>query len=186
VRKIVAVVWNAFIFGGVLWRHRHRGMTEHFCWLTVSRPALGPTASSGSFPGGKAAGARSWPLTFFCCQGQEYVALHPSPIHLYGVYLCNTKGLLHFSLIQSQGKIVFQILTLLHQMLRQGLFAFEWLLIIILTGSGNKCRKEAAMTCFKIFFSFAVTALCFASLWSLQGVMEGSRLRFRTESSCPF
>jgi hypothetical protein len=29
-----------------------------------------------SFPGGKAAGVWSWPLTSICCRGQEYVELY--------------------------------------------------------------------------------------------------------------
>jgi hypothetical protein len=42
--------------------------------------------TGGSFPGGKAAGVQSWPLTSNYCRGQKNVGLYiHSPIHLHGV-----------------------------------------------------------------------------------------------------
>jgi hypothetical protein len=46
----------------------------NFSFLTASRPVLKSTR--GSFPGGKAAGAWSWPLTSTYCRGQECVELY--------------------------------------------------------------------------------------------------------------
>jgi hypothetical protein len=44
--------------------------------------------SEGYFPGGKAAGAWSWPLTSNLCRDQEYVDLYiHSPVRLHGVSL---------------------------------------------------------------------------------------------------
>jgi len=44
--------------------------------------------TKGCFSGGKETWARSWPLTYIWCRGQEYVelSLH-SPIRLHGVVL---------------------------------------------------------------------------------------------------
>jgi hypothetical protein len=40
-----------------------------------AHPASYPMGAGGSFPGGKAAGVWSWPLTYNCCRGQENVDL---------------------------------------------------------------------------------------------------------------
>jgi hypothetical protein len=53
-----------------------------------AHPAFHPVGIGSSFPGGKATGAGSWPLTSKQCQGQEYMDLYiHSPIHLRGVVL---------------------------------------------------------------------------------------------------
>jgi hypothetical protein len=53
-----------------------------------AHPASYPMGTRGSFPGGKAAGAWSWPLTSIYCRGQECVELYlHSPISLHGVVL---------------------------------------------------------------------------------------------------
>jgi hypothetical protein len=49
-------------------------------------PASYPMGTGGSFPGGKATWACSWPLTSNLCQGQEYMDLYNhSPIPLHGI-----------------------------------------------------------------------------------------------------
>jgi len=54
----------------------------------MAHPASYPVGTRGSFPGGKAAGAWSWPLTSVCCRGQECVALYlHCPICLHGEVL---------------------------------------------------------------------------------------------------
>jgi hypothetical protein len=51
-------------------------------------PASYPRGTKVSFPGGKVAGAWSWPFTSIQCRGQERVELHiHSPIRLHGVVL---------------------------------------------------------------------------------------------------
>jgi hypothetical protein len=53
-----------------------------------THPASYPMGTGGSFPGGKEAGAWSWPLTSVQCRGQEYVELYVhSPNTLNGVVL---------------------------------------------------------------------------------------------------
>jgi hypothetical protein len=48
----------------------------------VAHPASYPMGNRGSFPGGKAAGAWSWPLTFIQCRGQRMrEAIPPLPQH---------------------------------------------------------------------------------------------------------
>jgi hypothetical protein len=45
-----------------------------------AHPASYPVGTRGSFPGGKAAGAWSWPLTSIWCRGQRMSgAIHPLP-----------------------------------------------------------------------------------------------------------
>jgi hypothetical protein len=53
-----------------------------------AHPASYPMGNGGSFPGGKATGALSWPLTSNYRRGQEnmYLYIH-SPIRLHGVVL---------------------------------------------------------------------------------------------------
>jgi hypothetical protein len=46
---------------------------------TGTQPASYPMGTGGSFPGGKVAGAWSWPLTFIYCRGQEWWAKPPLP-----------------------------------------------------------------------------------------------------------
>jgi hypothetical protein len=45
-----------------------------------------PMGTRGSFPGGKAAGAWSWPLPFFYCRSQECVALYLHPQYFFMVW----------------------------------------------------------------------------------------------------
>jgi hypothetical protein len=53
-----------------------------------AHPASYPMDTGGAFPGGKAAGAWSWPLTSNQCPGQEYVDLYINThIRLHGVVL---------------------------------------------------------------------------------------------------
>jgi hypothetical protein len=53
-----------------------------------AHPASYPMGIGGSFPGGKAVRAWSWPLNSNYCRGQEYVNLYiHSPIRLHGVVL---------------------------------------------------------------------------------------------------
>jgi hypothetical protein len=52
------------------------------------QPTSYPLGTRGSFPGGKAAGALTWPITSNRCRGQENVGLYiHSPIRLHGVVL---------------------------------------------------------------------------------------------------
>jgi hypothetical protein len=63
------------------------GRVKNILFSTSSRPALGPTqppiqwVPEGSFPGGKAAGASSWPLTSSQCRprSRKYGSIHPLP-----------------------------------------------------------------------------------------------------------
>jgi hypothetical protein len=43
--------------------------------VSVAHPASYPMGTGGYFPGGKAAGAWSWPLTSIKCRGQECLEL---------------------------------------------------------------------------------------------------------------
>jgi hypothetical protein len=53
-----------------------------------AHPPSYPMCTRGSYPGRKAAGAWSWPLTSIWCRGQECVELYlHSPIRLHGVVL---------------------------------------------------------------------------------------------------
>jgi len=58
-----------------------------------AHPASYLRGTRGSFPGNKAAGAWSWPLTSIQCRGQECVEryLH-SPVHPHGVVLVKRKA----------------------------------------------------------------------------------------------
>jgi len=63
-----------------------------FHFSTPSRLALGPTqpcnGHRGSYPGNKAAGMWSWPLTSIQCRRQECMELYLHyPLHLHGVVL---------------------------------------------------------------------------------------------------
>jgi hypothetical protein len=56
--------------------------------LHVVHPTSYPMGTMGSYPGGKAAGAWSWPLTSSLCWGQENLDLYiHSPICLHGAVL---------------------------------------------------------------------------------------------------
>jgi hypothetical protein len=69
------------------------GGVNNFYFSISSRPALGSTQPPingyrGLFPGGKAAGAWSWPHTSNYCRGQENMDLYiHSPIRHHGVML---------------------------------------------------------------------------------------------------
>jgi hypothetical protein len=49
-------------------------------------PASYPMGTRGSFPGGKSAGAWSWPLTLIHCRGQECVKLTSTPQYIFMVW----------------------------------------------------------------------------------------------------
>jgi len=55
-----------------------RNPQTHHAVVTGSEfhPASYPTDTEGLFPGGKAAGAWSWPLTSLYCRGQKCVELY--------------------------------------------------------------------------------------------------------------
>jgi hypothetical protein len=57
--------------------------------------------SRGSFPGGKAAGAWSWPLAFIYCRGQRMsVAIPPLPQYAFMAWcLVKAQGQLYFTLL---------------------------------------------------------------------------------------
>jgi hypothetical protein len=63
-----AVLLNFFLI--LLLFHRVQNSSE-------AHPASYPMDTRGSFPGGKAAGAWSWPLTFFQCRGQRMCGAIP-------------------------------------------------------------------------------------------------------------
>jgi hypothetical protein len=65
-----------------------------------AHPASYPMGTRGSFPGGKAAGAWSLPLTSIWCRGEECVELYLTPpIRLHGMVL-SAKGQLYLYLIR--------------------------------------------------------------------------------------
>jgi hypothetical protein len=92
--KHMSVSWYSYWLraGRLRDRSSSAGRLNNFIFSKSSRPTLGSTqppiqwVPGGSFPGGKAAGAWSWPLTSSYCRGQENVDLYVhSPIRLHGV-----------------------------------------------------------------------------------------------------
>jgi hypothetical protein len=66
-----------------------------------AHPASYPMGTTGSFPGDKAAGAWSWPLTSIWCRGQRTSgAIHPLPQYAFMAW-CSVKaqGQLYLTLI---------------------------------------------------------------------------------------
>jgi hypothetical protein len=62
---------NVLFYNKVLCLSRHRVQNG-----SGAHPASYPMGNRGSFPGGKATGAWSWPLTSIYCRGQECVELY--------------------------------------------------------------------------------------------------------------
>jgi hypothetical protein len=95
--------FDVIFFTGAGWRSRYSdwlrterprrlnsspGRGKIFLVCTSSRPTLGPNQSypmstEGSFSGGKAAEAWSWPLTSNLCRNQEHVDLYINPPYVY-------------------------------------------------------------------------------------------------------
>jgi hypothetical protein len=125
-------------------------------------PTTYPMGTVGSFPGGKAAGVWSLPLTSNKCRGQENMDLYiHSPIHLHGVLLKHRDN---FTLMRRDAVGI----VATHTSGEDCVFILPWLYVVSVSAAGPGITREQKENVYVHSYSFYSGIHANGRLWFVQ------------------